>query len=95
MSRIPEDDLVLMEFFTTWCVYSRLLKPKLLWLAERYAGRVMCTRVDADSDRELTDLLDVEYVPALVLLRRGQVEHRWYGDTPLHFVTNKLAAYVA
>lgn len=93
MSRILEDELVLVEFFTAWCLYSRLLKPKLLSLADQYAGRVLVTRVDAERESRLAALLEVEYVPAVLLLRRGRVEHRWYGDTPMHIIAGKLAAY--
>lgn len=93
MSRILEADLALVEFFTAWCLYSRLLKPKLLSLAEQYAGRVLVTRVDAERESELAALLGIEYVPGVLLLRRGRVEHRWYGDTPMHIMARKLDAY--
>ncbi len=93
MSRILKADLVLVEFFTCWCLYSRLLKPKMLSLADQYAGRVLVTRVDAERESELAALLGIEYVPAVVLLRRGRVEHRWYGDTPRHIMAGKLADY--
>ena len=89
-----QNELVLIEFWTNWCLYSRLLRPKLSLICERYRGRVDVVRVDADTERHFANKLGVEYIPALVLLREGEVVGKWYGDLPLQAITEALDAHV-
>lgn len=48
-------------------------------LEEKYADKVVLLRVDADEVSELTDLYNLDKMPAFVFLKNGQVAHQYVG----------------
>jgi putative thioredoxin len=94
IEQVVQSELVLIEFWTSWCLYSRLLLPKLSLISERYRGRVHVARVDAGTELDFANRLGVEYIPALVLLLKGEVAGKWYGDLPVRAIMEALDAHV-
>jgi len=80
----------ILEFWAEWCPYSRLLRPKLERLAERYGDRLLLARVDAEQHRGIVEAVGLEYIPALILFHGGQPVRRLYGDRHL----GELVAHV-
>lgn len=62
-----------VEFWAPWCVPCRQMAPILQRVAERYAGRVELTKINVDEQPEQARAYGVMAVPALVVLRQGQV----------------------
>jgi thioredoxin-like negative regulator of GroEL len=84
--QLLEGQMCLIEFFAAWCPYSLLLKRKMEKIGQLYGGRVTVGRIDAEAHPEIADALQVEYIPAILVLREGKVAQRWYGDTPVRSI---------
>jgi thioredoxin 1 len=80
---VTEGVAAVVEFWAPWCPYSRLARPKLERLRQRYGERLRIGRVDADRHPALVAALGLEYIPALVLFRGGRPLRRLYGDRHL------------
>ncbi len=87
-------ELSLIEFWTEWCPYSLLVRRKIEHLAGVYGERVAVGRIDAEAHPEIADALQVEYIPAILLLDGGQVVQRWYGDTPVQNIRGVVDGYL-
>jgi thioredoxin-like negative regulator of GroEL len=86
--------LALVEFWAQWCPYSLLVKRKMEQLAGLYGDRIAVGRIDAETQSEIADAFQIEYIPAIVLLDGGQVVQRWYGDNPLQNIRGVVDAYL-
>jgi thioredoxin 1 len=87
---VAGDGAAIVDFWAEWCPYTRLVRPKLERLAERYGARLLLARVDADRYPCIVKAVGLEYIPALVLFRGGQPVRRLYGDRHL----GELVAHV-
>lgn len=74
----------MVEFWADWCLFSRLLKPKMEWLAQRYPGRLTVIRCRVDGAEPVLARWRIRYLPALLLVHTGRPVHCWYGDTPVN-----------
>lgn len=63
---------VLVDFYATWCGPCRMLAPVLEQLAVEYEGRAKIVKVDIDSEPALAAQFQVQSVPSLFLIDKGQ-----------------------
>ena len=74
---------VLIDFYTDWCGYCKILSPVLEELSTKYAGSVTVAKVDADTEREIADRYDIKSYPTILLLEDGKEVDRKIGVYPL------------
>lgn len=81
------DDLVLVDFFATWCGPCRMLGPVLDEIANDRAG-VKIIKVDIDQCRDIAREYGVMSVPTLFLIKNGSVVSQKNGFMPKELLTN-------
>lgn len=82
-AEVMQSDIpVLVDFSADWCQPCVMLHPVLAKLAERYAGRVKIGRVDTDRNQALARRYQVRGIPALFLIKDGQVVDSAVGYRP-------------
>lgn len=77
---IIQGDLVLVDFFATWCGPCKMLAPVL----EEFASDrgVSVAKVDIDESRELAKQFGVMSVPTLILFQGGKLVAQHTGFMP-------------
>ncbi|MCC8026201.1 MAG: thioredoxin [Clostridium sp.] len=65
------DDLVVVDFFATWCGPCKMLGPVVERMAEKYTD-VHFYKVDIDEEPDLAERFRVMSVPTLMYIKRGQ-----------------------
>lgn len=66
------DELVLLDFYATWCGPCKAMTPIIDELAEKYSGRVKVGKVDADQAPELAAQYGVQGLPTFMLFKGGE-----------------------
>ncbi len=83
---LVNDDLVLVDFFATWCGPCKMLSPILEELAsERAALKIV--KVDIDSNGELARRFGIMSVPTLMLFKNGNLIATKTGYMPKELLT--------
>ena len=82
---VINDDLVLVDFYATWCGPCRMLAPVLDELSED--RNIKIVKVDIDESRDLAKQFGIMSVPALVLFKDGNKVAQNSGFMPKELIT--------
>lgn len=67
------DNLVVVDFFATWCGPCKIIKPKVDELAaELKQDKVLIVKVDVDEVEELTTEYGISSMPTFILLKKAE-----------------------
>lgn len=83
-SVISSDQLVLVDFFATWCGPCKTMHPILEQLKARLGDRLRIIKVDVDKHGDPAVEYGVQAVPTLILFRSAKVLWRQSGALPLN-----------
>ena len=74
-----KDKVAVVDFSATWCGPCKMLAPIMEELSEEMAGQVEFYNADTDENMDLALANKVTSIPALFLLRDGQIVDRMIG----------------
>ncbi len=72
-SVLESDQLVLVDFWATWCPPCVAIAPDIEELAKDYEGKLVVGKVDVDSNKDLAMEYDVTAIPHLMFVKNGEV----------------------
>ena len=73
---ISSDQLVLVDFFATWCQPCKMMHPILEQLKAAVGDKLRIIKVDVDKHNEIVAQYRIQSVPTLMLFRNGDVLYR-------------------
>ena len=73
---------MLVDLWAPWCGPCRMVSPVLQQLATEMAGRIKLVKVNSDVAPQVSQRFEVQAIPTLVLLDRGEVVARQIGAAP-------------
>lgn len=82
-----QDELVLVDFFATWCGPCRMLVPVLEELAND-RNNIKIIKIDIDESASLAKSYGIMSVPTLLLFKNGKLVNQRSGFMPKEELTN-------
>ncbi len=79
---INDTELVLVDFFATWCGPCKMIAPILDKLATDTNLGAKIIKIDVDQDQEYAQEYDIKSVPTMVILKNGKEVERFSGFRP-------------
>lgn len=76
---INSDQLVLVDFFATWCQPCKTMHPILEQVKSVLESRIRIIKVDVDKHGATASQYHIQSVPTLILFRNGEVLWRTSG----------------
>ncbi len=69
---------VLIDFYATWCGPCKMVSPVIDKISREHDEYVVC-KVDVDQERELAYQFGISSIPALFVLKGGEIVNRAVG----------------
>lgn len=76
---VPQEGVVLLDFYQASCAPCRALEPRLEAFARRHAGELRVLQVDVDDDMATGQRFGVQSLPTLIVFRDGEETTRLDG----------------
>ena len=76
---LAANQLVLVDFYASWCAPCQKMLPIMAQLETKYAGKVTIVKVDADASKALMQAYQVDEIPTLLFMKKGTVSNRFIG----------------
>lgn len=90
---------VLVDFHATWCGPCKHMAPVVDEVANQFAGKIKVFKVDVDENPMLSQALQIESIPTLVVFKAGKPVAANTGLMPkselVSMVESALSAHVA
>lgn len=67
------EELVLVDFFATWCGPCKMLSPIISEIANEYSNSVKVCKVNVDENRDLALKYNIMSVPTLIFFKKGNI----------------------
>ena len=75
---VEKNDVVLLDFWATWCPPCRAFGPVFAEASEKHPD-VFFGKVDVDQQQELAAQAQISAVPTLIVFKKGQVVYSGAG----------------
>lgn len=70
---INTDELILVDFFATWCGPCKMLSPIISEIANEYSNSVKVCKVNVDENQDLALKYNIISVPTIIFFKKGKV----------------------
>jgi len=87
---ISSGQLVLVDFWATWCRPCQMMGPIMDQLADDYEGRAIIAKINVDECREICTRFGITNIPNFKLFKNGVEVGNLVGAVPLNTVKNVL-----
>lgn len=85
-------DLMVVDFWASWCGPCKMLAPTIEKLGEQYEGKAIVGKVDVDEEQNLAMRFGVMSIPTLVYFKDGKEIDRKVGVQPIGVLGEVLDA---
>lgn len=79
---LKENEVVVVDFWATWCGPCQMVGPIIEELAADYAGRVAIGKCDVDANSELPAQFGVRNIPTILFFKKGELVNKLVGAQP-------------
>jgi thioredoxin 1 len=91
---LATDQLVVIDFWASWCGPCRMLSPTIEELAGEYAGKAVVAKCNVDDCEDAAVRFGVRNIPNVVFIKNGQVVDRSVGLVPKQALADKINSLI-
>ncbi|KAF2881472.1 hypothetical protein ILUMI_24708 [Ignelater luminosus] len=73
------DQLVVVDFFATWCGPCKMIAPKLEELAKEFAKALLILKVDVDECEDIATEYNISSMPTFIFIKNKNVITQFSG----------------
>jgi len=92
---IQSADLIMVDFWATWCGPCKIVAPVVEELAQEYAGKVNFAKVNTDENPDIASRFNIRGIPTLIFFKDGKVLDQIVGAVPKAQLKTKIDSFLA
>lgn len=81
-NELMKEDVVVVDFFATWCGPCKMLTPVMESVAQKLEGKAKVVKVDVDESPDLAQKFGVMAVPTVIIFKKGEQAQAFSGYQP-------------
>lgn len=89
------EQLVLVDFWATWCGPCQIIAPSIDQLATEYSGQAKMTKLDVDANQRTAMRFNVRSIPSVLFFKNGQHVDTVVGAVPKATLEGKIQQHLA
>lgn len=90
---IKSGQLVLVDFFATWCSPCKTMHPVLEQLKKDLGDEIRIIKVDVDKNEAIAIQLRIQSIPTLMIFKGGEMKWRQSGAMTANALAQVIAQY--
>lgn len=91
---INSSEVVLVEFYASWCPHCQRMMPVVAQIKELLAGKVNVYQFDIDENSSLASSNGADSVPTFIVYRNGKEQWRESGEMDGQVLLSKIESYL-
>ena len=91
---LSSDQLVVVDFWATWCQPCLMLTPTLEAVAEEFAGKCRVGKLNVDQNRKTASSYGITSIPAVLFFKGGEIVDKLVGLQPKAKFVNAINSHV-
>ena len=91
---INSSEVVLVEFFASWCPHCQRMMPIVAQIKELLADKVNVYQFDIDEYSDLASANGADSVPTFIIYRNGEEKWRESGEIDGQVLLSKIESYL-
>lgn len=76
---LSENNLVLVDFFATWCGPCQMFSPVVEQVSQKYQDKLTVVKIDIDENSDIAEKYTIQSVPTSILFKNNNVVERVSG----------------
>lgn len=89
---LQSDKPVIVDFWAEWCGPCRMVGPIVKEISQDFEGRAVVTKLDVDSNPEVSAKFGIRNIPTILYFKNGQIVDKQVGAVPKNVLVSKLEA---
>jgi len=89
--QIAKEEQVLIDVYADWCAPCKMMNPIIEHLEHRHGEKLKVIRINADTQQDIVQFLDVDALPTFVVFKDGEETWRHVGTAKEKYIKEQLA----
>lgn len=87
---LKSNQVVLVDFWATWCGPCRIVGPIVEQIAQEYAGKAKVGKLNVDENPITSQKYGIMSIPSLLIFKNGEVVDQLVGAQPKEVIAEHL-----
>ena len=91
---MASDQLVVIDFWATWCGPCQRLTPIIEQLADEYEGKAIIGKYNVDEGEDLVGKYGIRNIPVILFIKGGELKHKMVGAASKAAVQEQIEKFL-